>query len=183
MDVMKKLRLWRGLGRALNVTGASALVDPVRGLVNRLAAAPTRRRTDETPWAPFNKELAATRLAVVSTAGLYLEGQEPFDVDSARGDPTFRALPSDFDAAQIRIAHTHYPHTRAEQDLNVLLPIDRLRELVAAGALGGLAPNFYSFGFGGGLTRPYVEAPDGTAHELARLLMAQGADAALLVPA
>ena len=62
------------------------------------------------------------------------------------------------------------------------MPIDRLRTLVERGVLGGLAPNFYSFGWGGGLTKEYLHPETGTAHQVAKLLVADGADFALFVP-
>ena len=118
----------------------------------------------------------------MTTGGLYLEGQMPFDIDNADGDPSFRALPSNFDPKQLRVANPHWPHARFNEDHNVVMPIDRLRTLVERGVLGGLAPNFYSFGWGGGITKGYLDPQTGTAHQAARLLAADRADFALFVP-
>ena len=152
-------------------------------MVNTVASWPTRASDGEVPWTPFAKKLSESKMAVVTTAGLHMDGQEPFDVLAGKGDPSFRAFSSDFDKADLRIAHAHYSHARAEKDINVILPIDAMRQLVEQGVLGGLAPNFYSFGFGGGITKEYIEPPDGTAHQLADRLKEDQADFVLLVPA
>ena len=133
------------------------MTDPVRGVVNKVLSVGARTWSDEIPWTPYEKKLSESRPAVVLTAGFHLKSDEPFDVDAKKGDPTFREFPSSFDAADIQVTHTHYSHQRLNQDLNVVLPIDRLRELVDAGVLAGLAPRFFSCGFAGGLTREFVE--------------------------
>ena len=60
--------------------------------------------------------------------------------------------------------------------LNVSFPIDRARELVARGVLGGLGPNHYSFM--GALRDPALVASE-TGPEVGRRLRAEGVDAAL----
>ncbi len=182
MDIVRKIRFWRWLQAFVNVPIFKHGVDASRYVMNKLTALPTKTRDGDIPWTPFTKTLADSKIAVVNTAGLYLDGQEPFDIDAAKGDATFRTMPSDFDKSLVRIAHAHFPHGRAKQDLNVILPIDRLRELVDMGVLGGFAPNFYSFGFGGGMTREYVANPGGSAHVLARRLLEDQADFVLMVP-
>lgn len=107
----------------------------------------------DAPWSPLAKPLADCRVAMLTTAGLYLPGdQPPFRAADIEGDWTFRELPDDADPAQLSIAHDHFPHDRAEQDLNCVYPYARLRELVADGVLGGLAPVHYSIS--GYCTRP-----------------------------
>lgn len=185
MDLARKIRLWRGLNRMLAWRPAAAATERIRTVVNRAATMTSRHCRHDTslPFAPATKPLREAKLAVINTAGIYLAGDEPFDIDAGRGDASFRELPSDFDPRDLRVAHAHYPHQRFDQDHNVILPIDRLRELVAAGALGGLSRRFFGFGFGAGLTKEYIAEPDGTAHEVARRLREDGADYVLLVPA
>ena len=101
------------------------------------------------PWTPFTKDLSECRLALISTAGVYLKGeQEPFDAENIEGDWTFRELPATLRVDQVDIAHTHYDHTVADQDLNSVLPLERLRELEAEGVIGELlAPVFSISGY------------------------------------
>ena len=184
MDLIEKTKFWRGLQKMVNNPTIDRVLVPFRGAIGKVSAMSTKSRPEhEVPWTPFGKKLAAARICVVNTAGLYLEGQDPFDINSGPGDPTFRTLPSDFDSRDLRVAHAHYSHARFHEDHNVILPIDRLRDLVESGVLAGLAPNFYSFGFGGGLTGEYIDPETGTAHELAKRLRKDQADFVLFVPA
>jgi D-proline reductase (dithiol) PrdB len=102
----------------------------------------------DTPFVPFAGQLSKARIGVVSTAGFYLSGsQEPFTAADVEGDASFRQLPSDVTADQLAIAHTHYPHEAALEDWNVVLPLDRLRAMVAAGQLGSVGPVFSISGY------------------------------------
>jgi D-proline reductase (dithiol) PrdB len=182
MDLMKKLRAWRIIGKTLNIQGVDRIVDPFRGVMNRILAAPTHNFEGDIPWTPLGKDLSKCRASSIITAGFHTKDQEPFDVDSAVGDPSFRRISFDVDKSDLRIAHTHYPHQRVNQDINVLLPLDRMRELTQMGVLAGLAPYFYSFGFAGMLTKAFIKEPGGTAHKAAKLLKEDGADFVVFVP-
>jgi D-proline reductase (dithiol) PrdB len=87
--------------------------------------------------------LAGARVALVTTAGLHLRDDRPF----VREDPGYRVLPSGATADEIVQSHSSigFDRTAMQRDLNVVYPLDRLRELVAEGVLGELAPRFLSF--------------------------------------
>ncbi len=181
--ISRKVRLWRLLGTFVNTRLGRFLMDHDRKTLSRAAAAFLAPDLEtEVPWTPFRKPLSTAVVSLVTTAGLYLEGQEPFDVDAATGDPGFRVLPRDLDVGRLRIAHTHYPQHRVRQDVNVIFPIERLREIAEEGGIGGLAPRLFSFGWSD-LTGEYIELPDGTAHQVARALRDDGVDAVILTPA
>ncbi len=132
---------------------------------------------DSSPCAPLARPLAQSRLAIVTTIGIHLREDRPF----APGDPSFRVVPSTATQADVLQSHQSigFDRTATQQDWNVVFPIDRLRELVRRGELGGLAPNCYSFmGAQRDVTRIIVE----TAPEVARRLREDGADAVLLTP-
>lgn len=183
MSLFEKVKIWRATGRMLDTKMGAFLAQAIGPSINWMASRGVSTKNDEIPWTPFEKPLSESCLAVVSTAGFYLEGDDPFDVDSMRGDPSFRTIASDCDVKRLRIAHTHYAHARVDEDINVLFPVDRLGELVEANVLGRLAPNFFSFGFMGTLTREVIGRPDGSAHRLVRELKAGDVDCVLLVPA
>ena len=184
MDLIKRTRFWSALGFLVQTRVGGFVSELMRGVINRFVALSDHsKRRDETPWTPLTRPLDQCCVTVVSTAGFYVDGDDPFDVDSAAGDATFRVIPSDVDKAQLRIAHHHYSHARAMQDANVLLPIDRLRELAEARVIDRVAPTFFSFGFGAGLTREYVDKPDGTAHQVVERLKRERVDAVVIVPA
>lgn len=134
------------------------------------------------PWAPLTKPLAESVVALVTTAGVHLKSHEPFNMDDPDGDPSFRAIPSDVQRGDLTITHKYYDHSAADRDINVVLPLDRLRELAAEKRIGGLGPFVYGFmGHVDGLhLRTLMEA---TAPEVARLLKRDGVDAAVLTPA
>ncbi len=178
----RKVGFWRSVGSVLNTRAGARVMESAGGLVNRAAGLAAPDLTGEIPWCASRRPIAESRLAVISTAGFYLEGDRPFDVDALEGDTSFRVLPSNLDPAALRIAHAHYPHRWVNEDINVLLPIDHLRRLEEAGVVR-LAPRFFSFGYGGQQVRGYVAPQTGTAHQVARLLREDEVDLALLVPA
>lgn len=186
MDLFKKTKFWRALGQFVDTRIGSSISQFFGQPINWMASVAVSINNDDIPWAPFKKPLAECNLAMVSTGGFYLEGDEPFDVDSARGDAGFRTIPSNSAGEKIKVAHTHYSHARVNEDLNVLFPIDRLRELAESKVIGKLSRNFYSFGFGGNLTREFIGGEDGSggsAHKLVEKLKADDVDCVLMVPA
>ena len=103
----------------------------------------------EIPWAPLNKPLADCRVALLSSAALAHKDDKPFDQEGERrnpwwGDPSYRILPATIAPEDVRIYHLHVRPDHARADLNVILPLDRLRELAAAGVIGDVAPTHYS---------------------------------------
>jgi D-proline reductase (dithiol) PrdB len=132
---------------------------------------------DTTPYVRLAKPLTASRVAIVTTAGLHRRGDPPF----GPGEQTYRVIPADTPAADIIQSHTSIGFDRVAimRDVNISYPIDRLRELVARGELGGLAPNGYSFM---GAQRELTRIANDTGPEVARRLRDDGVDVALLTP-
>ena len=131
-------------------------------------------RYDKDPWVT-GPPLAQRRVAIISTAGLQKRGDRPFDL----GANDYRIIEGDLPSADLVMSHisTNFDRTGFQQDINVVFPIDRLRELVAEGAIGSVAAFHYSFM---GATAP--EAFEGTVKGLAPLLKRDGVDAVLLAP-
>lgn len=138
--------------------------------------------TEGIPWAPMKKPLRETVIALVTTAGVHLTAQPPFDMDDPNGDPSFRVIPAHTKKEELVITHKYYDHAAADKDLNVVLPVDRLKEFKAEGAIGGIAP--FVYGFMGHIDGPHVQTlVQQTAPEVARLLTRDGAEAVFLTPA
>ena len=153
----------------------------VPGLAARWARGLTAD-TERIPWTPVTKPLAEATLALVTTGGLHLRTQPPFDMADPDGDPSFREIPLDADPGDLTITHDYYDHTDAEKDLNLVFPAERLREAVAAGAAGRL--HGVGFSFMGHIDGAHVETlRQESAPEVARRLAGAGVDYALLVPA
>jgi D-proline reductase (dithiol) PrdB len=134
----------------------------------------------EAPWTPVVKPLSRSRIAVVSTGGLYCPAKDaPFDAHAAAGDAGWRAIPADTDMTTLEIAHDHFPHDLARADMNTIFPQDRLRELVAAGQIGSLAETHYSIM---GYCPDAADLAEQTAPAIASALAAEGVDVALVIP-
>ncbi len=92
---------------------------------------------EDAPWSTLGKPLSECRVALVSTAGMYIaDEQEPFDAANIEGDWSHREIPADLPAERLSIAHEHYNHRYVEVDQNCVYPAERLRELAAAGEIG-----------------------------------------------
>lgn len=139
------------------------------------------RRVDPVPWAPLRKPLSESRLALVSSAAFVAPGQAAFDESVRGGDWSFREIPSDVDPRTLVETHRSesFSHEGIRRDPNLAFPIERMRELAREGRIGSVGPRFFSFM--GSLTAVGRFQRD-TAPEMARRLVEDGADAALLVP-
>jgi D-proline reductase (dithiol) PrdB len=134
------------------------------------------------PWAPLRVPLARATVALVTTAGVHRVSDPPFDMADPDGDPSVRVIPADTPGAALTITHRYYDHRAADRDLNVVLPVDRLRELVAEGRVGALAPRIYGF-MGHVDGRHLTTLLERSAPDVAGRLVADGADAVVLTPA
>ncbi len=139
------------------------------------------RRIDPVPWTPLKKPLNECRVALVSSAGFVLPEQAPFDESVKGGDPSFREIPSDTDVRRLLDTHRSesFDHAGLRQDPNLAFPLDRFRELAAAGRIGSL--NGRHLSCMGSITAPGRLIAN-TAPPAARLLVEDGVDAAVLVP-
>ncbi len=118
-------------------------IDRTRAQYDALGYAPYTwaKNADAGPWAEVSRPLSESRLGMVATGGIYRVGQTAF---THRDDTTFRTVPSDVDAAELRATHFAYDLTDARTDINVVFPIGPLRALVEDGVIGELAPDFYT---------------------------------------
>jgi D-proline reductase (dithiol) PrdB len=139
------------------------------------------RRIDPVPWTPLKKPLSDCRVALVSSAGLVMPGQEPFDAEKRGGDPSFREIPAGVELGTLVDTHRSrsFDHSGIRSDPNLALPLDRLREFQESGRIGRV--NRRHISFMGSLTATGVFVAD-SAPAAARLLVEDGVDVALLVP-
>ncbi len=143
------------------------------------------------PLARLKKPLRQAKIALFTSGALALKSQEPFypaewsyeeAVRRARTfavrDPMLQLIPRDTPVDQLRVDHIAYDIRAAQRDVNVMLPVERFRELAAAGEIGELAPNAYSFH---GLTN-VPRLRDVFAPQWAQNMLQEGIDAVLLTP-
>ena len=114
------------------------------------------------------------RVALVSTAGLMHRGDKPFSMGAA----DYRILDTE-SKDDILMSHisTNFDRSGFVQDLNVVLPIDRLKEKAERGEIGSVADYHYSFM---GATSPDAMKP--AADQLASNLRNDEVDGLILVP-
>lgn len=129
----------------------------VRGYTPKEGAQP-QFRYDTAPWTPLVRPLSRSRLALISTGGVYVEGNDPLGPSGPtqeeavsrineflRGDPALAVIPKDTAPGRLRVRHPGYDIRGALGDHNVVFPIDRLKGLEAEGVIGELADEAYSF--------------------------------------
>lgn len=134
------------------------------------------------PFARLQNPLADCKVALVTTSGVHLRGQTPFDMQNPDGDATYRELPADTAETEIVITHKYYDHSDADADLNVVFPLAHFRNLAQMGIIGEVAPRH--FGFMGHIEGDQVQILNEiTAPEIATKLRDDGVDFAFLTPA
>ncbi len=90
------------------------------------------------PFTPMPRALPMINLGLISSAGAYIDGTEPFDTRSNNGDVSYRELPIEVDAADLRYAARGYDPSAVTEDRNALIPIDRLLEYQQNSVIGSL---------------------------------------------
>jgi D-proline reductase (dithiol) PrdB len=126
------------------------------------------------PWVT-GPALSQRRIAIVSSAGLVVRGEDPF-----RGrDANYHAIPATTRPEDLLGSHisVNFDRTGFQEDWNVAFPIDRLRELAEEGTIGSMADTHYAFM---GATDPLQMEPH--ARELAGRLKQDNVDTVLLAP-
>ena len=126
------------------------------------------------PWSRLTKPLHRSRIALVTTGGVFVEVQKPY---SEEGDDTFREIPRETPREKFRIWHPGYDTGPASEDINCIFPIDRFKELEAEGIIGRVAQHSYSFM---GLIPDPKRLIEETAPEAGRRLVEAGVDVAFL---
>jgi len=94
------------------------------------------------PYTPLKRDLKDCRIGLVSTSGAYVEGMEPF----TENDLSFRLIPTDTDTKKIHFVPGHFDTSKAALDANIMFPLDRIREMLAAGEIRKITDHHVSMG-------------------------------------
>jgi D-proline reductase (dithiol) PrdB len=97
------------------------------------------------PFSPARRALPMLNLALISSAGAYIDGTAPFDTSASHGDLSFREIPSQIEPEELHFAARGYDPAAVQSDSNSLLPLGRLFEFESNGIIGQLNPVFWSF--------------------------------------
>jgi D-proline reductase (dithiol) PrdB len=130
----------------------------------------------EPAWCPIKKPVSDMRVALLSSAALRLENQEPF---VPREDVSYRRVSSDPGAGTIIIDHHSGIGQVPKQDPEIVFPRTALVNLAAQDVIHSVAP--FHFSFMGGL-RQHQAVENELARALANELASAKVDLALLVP-
>lgn len=105
---------------------------------------------EQIPWTPLKKPIKETTFSLMTSAGISMRTDPPFDMEREKreptwGDPSFREIPKEATEADINVNHLHIKTDYIKEDMNVIFPLMRFREFEKEGIIGSLAPTSYSF--------------------------------------
>ena len=131
-------------------------------------------RTPPIVWTPIRKDLSEMSVALVTAGGVHRKSDKCFTL---AGDSSYRIIPGDVQSDELMVSHGGYDNADANRDINCMFPLDRLRELAAAGFIKGAAASHIGFMGGGGDTEALAHI---TGPEIAQQLRAEEVDAAVM---
>ena len=150
-------------------------------LAKRFVASYAPWESEDIPWTPFTKPLSECTVAMVTTAGVHHRDQTPFDMIDRDGDPSYRVIDLSRPLESLIITHDYYDHRDADKDINIIFPVERLREFAREGIIG--RPANVHYGFMGHITGPHIMTLIAhMATEVARHLKRDGVDIVVLTP-
>jgi D-proline reductase (dithiol) PrdB len=120
-------------------------------------------------------------VAIVTTAGVHHRDQPPFDMHDREGDPSFRVIDAFRPVSDLMITHDYYDHSDADQDINIVFPVERLKELEREGVIGQAARFHYAF-MGHIVGRHIETLVNESAPDVTGKLKADAIDIVLLTP-
>ena len=111
---------------------------------------PDRPFSGRIPWTPLDKSISETTFTLITSAGISMKSDPPFDMDREKaeptwGDPSYREIPKTATENDIEVNHLHVNTAYIKEDLNVILPLTRFQEFEQKGLIGKLAPTCYSY--------------------------------------
>ena len=169
MDIIEDIEGWRRRFAGWRLGAGDELGSDYPFVKNRRA-----------PFSPARRALPMLNLALISSAGAYIDGTEPFDTSAAEGDFTFREIPTEIEAEDLRFSARGYNPSSVEADVNSLIPFQRLFEFESNGIIGQLNQAFFSFC---GFIPNAARLADEMAPRLIERVQRYEVQAALLVPA
>ena len=97
------------------------------------------------PFVPARRALPMLNLALITSAGAYIDGTDGFDTSAPGGDISFREIPVEVEAGDLQWAVRGYDPAAVRADINSQVPVGRLAEFEGNGIIGQLNPVWWSF--------------------------------------
>ena len=171
----------------------TAIVESIVRAQSAAYAGPGNFEYDDKPFTPLSKPVSESKIALLTTTGHFVEGEDPnpFGIENltqeqaakmtaefGRANPELSEIPTTTPRELTRVRHGGYDIRATAADRNVSLPIDRLNEFAKDGIIGEFVSPAFSFvGLASQLRLKKQRAP-----EWAEQVKAAGADAAVLIP-
>ena len=178
------------LEEVMDMAGTDKVVDGFRFLPPSLKAwiskdIPDTAFRGHIPWTPLEKPIKETTFSLMTSAGISMKSDLPFDVEREKreptwGDPAYREIPKTARQEDICANHLHINTDYIKQDINVILPLARFREFEQEGVIARLAATCYSYY---GFQLDPKELLEKTMPEVASKMQKEGVEAVLLTPA
>ena len=164
------------------VDGFLFLPPALRAWINK--DIPQQPFSGEIPWTPLDKSIRETTFTLMTSAGISMKSDPPFDMEREKneptwGDPSYLEIPKTVTEKDIEVNHLHVNTAYINQDLNVILPLARFQEFEQEGLIGKLAPTCYSYY--GYQTDPTVLLSE-TMPQVTERMRQENVEAVLLIP-
>ena len=132
------------------------------------------------PFTPARRSLPMLNLALISSAGAYIDGTEPFNLDTGDGDISYKEIPLEVEAEDLEYAAKGYETTAVREDMNSQIPVERLLEYEENAVIGRLNHVWWSLS---SYIPNATKIADELAPKIAERLIRYEVQAALLIPA
>ena len=151
--------LWK-LGEASNDGSVEEIIEHVYEWQVRAYSSKSIWEYAESPFTRLEKPLSEAKIGLLTTSGHFVEGDDPqpFGVsnmdqetaqaridDFLKGEPVLSEIPLDVPRQQLCVRHGGYDIRAAQEDINTVLPLDRLAEFEREGIVGEFLDKAYSF--------------------------------------
>ena len=168
----------KGCARTVNLICEATVPFSMNKLLTDLAGQPPKPAPvfDPPALTPLRKSIAQSKIGMFVSCGAQLP-EDPTLGETE--DISFRLLQRDSPLSKLVISHKTAVRKWAEEDLNVAYPLERMKELEAEGAIGGLAHTAISMV---GSIQRYTELLEKTVPAIKQIYDSQGVDLVLLFP-
>ena len=132
------------------------------------------------PFVPARRSLPMLNLALISSAGAYIDGTRPFDIENWDGDINYQEIPIEVEAEDLQYAARGYNPESVREDMNSQIPTKRLLEYENNAVIGKLNDVWWSLA---GFIQNASSVAEDLAPKIADRVKHYQAQAAILIPA
>ena len=150
------------------MTKISEMPAVAKGFISELKLTPVKNPAWKTSVVPKER-----RVSIVSTAAVSRRGDKPFSW-LAKDHRIFHKTDKDLVMTHVAV---EYDRTAWQQDLNVIIPLDRLDEMAQDSEIGSVANYHYSF-----LGSSDPVNMEKSAREVANMMKQEGVNTVFLIP-